>query len=295
MKKEDNKVTPKYIDLTTDYGFKRVFGTEASKELLISLLNECFQGRKNIKDISYGNTEHVGEFDDLGTVVFDLFCTGDRGEHFVVEMQTTSQANLKKRMRYYASRAVAHQGFRGESKRWRYGVEEVYVVLLMDGFTMPGPYYGPDFINEVCMFHKKSRMPFDEEFGYIYVELLKFTKSEKELKSDLDRWMYVLKNMSKLDKIPTYLRKPIFEKVFQIAEYAKLNKEEREMYNTSLMRKINLEDALDGALLEGIQKGIQKGMEEEKRSIALKLKKIGVSLENISKGTGLSPEEVRNL
>jgi len=284
----------KYIDITTDYGFKRVFGTGASEELLISLLDALFQGQKKIRKLTYGNTEHVGDADEIGTVVFDLFCTGDSGERFVVEMQTTSQANIKKRMRYYGCRAVAQQGLKGEPRRSRYGPEEVYVILLMDGFTMPGPYYGSEFINEVCMFHKKLRMPFDEKFGYIYVELPKFNKREGELETDLDRWMYVLKNMAKMDKIPTYLRKPIFEKVFQIAEYAKLNEEEREMYNTSLMRKINMEDALDGARLEGIQKERARA-EKEKLSIALNFKKMGISLENISKGTGLSLEEIKRL
>jgi len=197
---DDRTGTGKYTDPTTDYGFKCVFGTEASKELLIALLNELFQSRKNIRDLTYGNTEHVGDADELGTVVFDLFCTGDRGEQFIVEMQTASQANIKKRMRYYGCRAVAGQGQKGESKRWRHDVGEVYVILLMDGFVMPWPDYGPEFIHEVCLCHKRTGLPFDEEFGYIYVELVKFSKNEDELQTDLDCWMYVLKNMSTMDK-----------------------------------------------------------------------------------------------
>jgi len=288
----------KYIDPTTDYGFKRIFGTEASEELLISLLNELFRGQKNIKSLTYGNPESLGDTDELGTVVFDLVCTGDNGEKFIVEMQTTSQANLKNRMRYYAARGVVGQGKMGQMKRWKYDVKEVYLILLMDGFTMPGPDYGPDCINEVCLFHKKSKKPFDEGFGYIYVELDKFAKNEKELEDNLDRWLYVLKNMSKMDKIPTYLRKTIFEKVFQIAEYAKLNEGEREMYNTSLLRKINLEEALETAREDGIREEREKAKREKKADqlrFAINFKKSGIPLEDISKNLGLSLEEVRGL
>lgn len=66
-----------------------------------------------------------------------------------------------------------------------------------------------------------------EGLGYTFIELQKFNKTESEPPNDLDKWLYVLKNMARLEKIPVYLRKSIFEKVFDIAEYSKLDKEER--------------------------------------------------------------------
>src|SRR5690606_36277993 len=99
---------------------------------------------------------------------------------------------------------------------------------------------------------------FYDDLGFIYIELANFAKEESELETDLDSWLYVLKHMSKLNKIPLYLRKPIFEKLFNIAEYSKLTKEEKEMYDTSLKRKWDTAGALEYARREGEEKGIEK-------------------------------------
>jgi len=78
---------PVYIDLVSDYAFKRIFGSEPNKDLLISLLNGLFRGRKSIVDLLYEKNEHVGDSEEIGTVVFDLICTADNGEKFVIEVQ----------------------------------------------------------------------------------------------------------------------------------------------------------------------------------------------------------------
>jgi len=286
--------TGKYIDPTTDYGFKRIFGEEASKELLIAFLNEIFRGRKTIKDLKYGNTVRVGDTEDLRTVIFDLSCTGENGEEFVVEMQTSSHAHLKKRMLYYLSRLVADQAEKDEDKKWNYDINETYVVVLMDGFSMPGEEKGNAFLHRVSLCNEETGKVFYDGFGMVYIELAKFKKDESELETDLDRWLYVLKNMSDMEALPAYLRKPIFEKLFQIAEYGKLNKEERKMYNISLKRKWDMAAVMEELLDKGRREEREKA-EAEKLSIALNFKKMGIPLENISHGTGLSIEEIDRL
>src|SRR5690606_25733364 len=129
-------------------------------------------------------------------------------------------------------------------------------------------------------------------------ELRNFAKEESDLETDLDGWLYVLKNMSKLNKIPLYLRKPIFEKLFNIAEYSKLTKEERAMYDTSLKRKWDTAGALEYARREGEEKGIEKAQAKayaEKLKSALEFKKMGVPVADIAKGLQLSIEEVEKL
>ncbi|GAA4169283.1 PD-(D/E)XK nuclease family transposase [Sphingobacterium ginsenosidimutans] len=87
-------MTPsKFIDLTTDFAFKKG-GTEAQKDLLLAFLNELFSGRKVIRDLVYNKNEHVGDNADIGTVIFDLTCTGNNREQFVIEVQRSSQTNL---------------------------------------------------------------------------------------------------------------------------------------------------------------------------------------------------------
>jgi len=292
MKKR--KRAGKYIDPTTDYGFKRIFGEEASKELLIAFLNEIFKGRKIIKDLTYGNTGRVGETEGLRTVIFDLFCTGENGEEFVIEMQTSSHANLKKRMLYYASRLVTDQAEKDEDKKWNYDINEVYVIVLMDGFSMPGEGENASFLHRVSLCNEGTGKVFYDGFGFIYIELSNFKKGEDELESDLDRWLYILKNMSDMDALPAYLRKPIFEKLFKIAEYGKLNKEERKMYNLSLKRKWDMTAALEDAMEKGVKKEREKA-EADKLRFALNFKKEGVPVGSISKILSLSPEEIERL
>ena len=109
---------PVSIDLVSDYAFKRIFGSEPNKDLLISLLNGLFRGRKSIVDLLYEKNEHVGDSEEIGTVIFDLICTADNGEKFVIEVQRTAQINLKKRMLYYSSKLIADQAPKGKRRAW---------------------------------------------------------------------------------------------------------------------------------------------------------------------------------
>lgn len=155
---------------------------------------------------------------------------------------------------------------------------------------------------------------FYEEFGFIYLELINFVKEEAELENGLEQWLYVLKNMSNMNKLSVYLRKPIFEKLFDIAEYSKLNKEEREMYDVSLKnkwdeysirqsaviekeraREIGLQEGLQEGRKEGLQEGRKEGRKEEAIAIALEMKKDGLPIEQIVKFTKLKTEEIEKL
>jgi len=233
---KNRKRNGKYIDPTTDYGFKRIFGEDVGKDLLIAFLNALLKGRKTIKNLTYRPAEKVGSTKDKQTVIFDLFCTADDGERFVIEMQGGLHANLKERMVYYGTRLVADQENDGEGP-WIYDLSEVYVIVLMDGFRMPDKRDSAEYIHEECICDKRTGKPSYEGLEFIYIELVKFAKKEHELETDLDRWFYVLKNMAEMDDLPKYLRKPIFEKLFKIAEYAKMNREEKKMYDTSLKIK----------------------------------------------------------
>ncbi len=257
-----SKIAPIYIDPTTDYGFKRIFGSEVNKDLLIAFLNNLFRGRKTIQDLLYNKNEHVGDAEVMGNVIFDLTCTADNGEQFIIEVQRSTQVNLKRRMLYYGSKLIADQAPKGKRKEWNYGISEVYVIVLMDGFAMPDHKDSKNFLHDICLCNRDTGEIFYEDLGFIYLELINFVKVEADLESDLDKWLYILKNMSTMERLPVYLRKPVFEKLFQVAEYSKLSKEEREMYDTSLKRKWDNKAVLDYAREEGLQKGIEQGIEK---------------------------------
>ena len=307
-----------YIDPTTDYGFKRIFGSEVNKDLLIAFLNGLFRGRKVILDLRYNKNEHVGDTQSDGNVIFDLSCTATNGEQFIIEVQRTHQRHLKRRMLYYASKLIADQAPKGDRKAWAYAISEVYVIALLERFNLPGEEDSPDFLHDVCLCKRESGKIFYEHLGFIYIELTKFVKEEAELASDLDRWLYVLKNMTRMNKLPVYFRKPVFKKLFKIAQYSTLNKEEQEMYNRSLRNKWDLyairetqlfemKEAREQGLAEGetkgreegrqegLAEGLAEGRREEAIAIALELKKEGLSTDFIAKTTKLSKEEIENL
>lgn len=160
----------KYIDPTTDYGFKRLFGTEVNRDFLIALLNDLFRGRKTIADLVYNKNEHVGEAEETGTVIFDLTCTADNGEQFIIEVQRSSQVNLKRRMLYYGSKLIADQAPKGNRKEWNYAVTEVYVIVLMEGFAMPDGEDDKDFLYDICLCNRDTGKIFYEYLGFIYIE-----------------------------------------------------------------------------------------------------------------------------
>lgn len=155
--------------------------------------------------------------------------------------------------------------------------------------------------------NKETGEIFYDKLGFTYIELAKFGKSEQELETPLEEWLYALKHLSRLDKIPVYLRKPIFEKLFKIAEYTNLNKEEKMLYDTSLKRKWDKQALIEGAIEEGLEKsmkqgleqGLEKGLEQGAKrkqvEIANALKLEGLSTDLISKTTGLPLQDIEKL
>ena len=131
--------------------------------------------------------------------------------------------------------------------------------------------------------------------GFKFLELPKFVKTEDQLETDLDRWFYLLKHMSSLDRVPAVLNKRVFQKVFKIAEVSKLSKEERAMYDSNLKAKWDYENSIAFAEEKAEERGIEKGRHEEALEIARKMKADGIPIAQIAKFTELSIEEIEKL
>ena len=103
-----------FINPFTDYGFKKIFGQEVSKELLIDFLNSLLLGERVIKDLTFLNNERLPGDEDMRAIIYDVYCTTDSGEQIIVEMQNRTQSNFKERALYYVARALSEQGQKGE-------------------------------------------------------------------------------------------------------------------------------------------------------------------------------------
>ncbi|MFT3748867.1 MAG: Rpn family recombination-promoting nuclease/putative transposase [Agriterribacter sp.] len=211
----------RFIDPLTDFGFKKIFGSEPNKDLLIAFLNELLRGRKIIKDLVYNPQESSRPAQHYRKAIFDLTCTGADGETFIIEMQRAEQKFFTDRAVFYTSSKLYEQGQKGE-KNWDFELKEVYFIALMDFNFNTKP--SGKYLHRVRLAEEDTGETFYNKLGFIFIELPNFNMEETKINTDLERWMYVLRNMAKMEKIPVILHKKIFQKLFKIAEISNLKK-----------------------------------------------------------------------
>ena len=283
----------RYISLLTDFGFKRIFGTKLNKSLLISFLNSLFAGEQVIRDVKYLNSEHVGDVFAERKAIFDVYCENERGEKFIVEMQNAYQTFFKDRSLYYATFPIREQASKGMD--WNFKLEHVYVVALLN-YDMSDPAFSDASINhDVGLLDKSTHRVFNDKFTFKYVEISKFDKSEDLLVTDFDKWLYVLRNLSRLDRQPKHLQSKVFDRLFEEAEIAKFTKAELREYEDSLKAYRDIKNSLDSAEEKGLIKGRAEGRAEERATMIKSMLSNGMSLADIAKFTGLSSDEIKSL
>lgn len=254
------RLEERYISLLTDFGFKRIFGTKPNKDLLINFLNSMFDGTQVITDVKFLNSEHVGDVFAERKAIFDVYCENERGEKFIVEMQNAFQKYFKDRSLFYSTFPIREQAPKGTA--WDFRLERVYTVALLD-FDMEDEAFDKEDINhEVGLLDKKTHRVFNDKLTFKYVEIAKFDKTEEELVTLYDKWIYVLKNLPKLDKRPQALREKIFSKLFEEAEIARFSPKELHEYEDSLKAYRDLKNSIDTAMEEGRELGREQGRKE---------------------------------
>ena len=284
----------RYINPYTDFGFKMLFGTEMNKELLISFINSLLSGKEVIRDLTYLNTEHLGTSEADRRAVFDVYCENERGEKILIEMQRGEQQFFKDRSLYYATFPIREQGEKGE---WDYRLKVVYVIGILNfKFDSEDDNY---FHHEVQLMDVCTKQVFYDKLTFIYLEMPKFNKSEDELVTMFDKWLFVLRNLSRLMARPAALQDRIFTRLFEAAEIAKFTKEQYEAYEESLKVYRDWQNTIVTAeqkgMAKGMAEGIAKGRMEQNRANARSMKLAGLDYEIISQVTGLSKDEIDKL
>ena len=279
------RIEERYISLLTDFGFKRIFGTKPNKDLLINFLNSLFEGFQVIKDVKYLNSEHVGDVFAERKAIFDVYCENERGEKFIVEMQNAYQKYFKDRSLFYSTFPIREQAPKGAD--WNFKLERVYTVALLN-FDLKEEAFDQDDINhDVGLLDKKTHKVFNDKLSFKYVEIAKFDKTEDELVTLYDKWLYVLKNLSRLDERPAALKEKVFTKLFEEAEIAKFTPTELKEYEDSLKAYRDVKNSIDTAL--------EKGREEKAIQIAKKMLAAGMDIDTIINMTDLSKDEIEKL
>ena len=279
----------KYINPFTDFGFKKIFGEEASKPLLIDFLNSLLPESDQIVDLNFKNTEQLGLTDNDRKAIYDIYCENEKGEKFIVELQKAKQNYFKERTIYYSTFPIREQAEKGE---WNYDLKSIYCIGILD-FTFDDYETEPEKSEVVHTIKLKNQngKVFYDKLTYIYLEMPNVKLSENNLKTRLDKWLFFIKNLEDFQSMPTIFSDEIFTKAFEKAELAKFGSLERDKYETSLKNYRDLKSVIDTAFDDGKLEGIIEARIESARQ----LKALGVSIEIIMKSTNLSKEEIENL
>ena len=276
----------KFINPFTDIGFKRIFGQEISKPLIIDFLNSLLAGEEHIEDISFLDKEQPALFDDDRSLIYDIYCKTDSKKNIIVEMQNKSQPYFKNRSIYYLSEAIARQGEKGSN--WKYEIDAVYLVAFLN-FSPAG--FEKKFRTDVVLADKQTKRIFSDKMRMTFMQLPLFTSEAEECYTDFDKWIYVLKNMETLNRLPWAAQSAVFKKLEQIADVASLSKHERLKYDEGLRKYRDTLSVLEGAKLEGRAEGAK----EERIKLIKRLTAAGADDNLLMTATGLSKEELEKI
>ncbi len=275
----------KYLNPFTDFGFKKIFGEEASKPLLLDFLNALLPQANKIADLTFKNTEQLGQTEADRKAIYDIYCENENGEKFIVELQKAKQNYFKERTIYYSTFPIREQAEKGE---WNYNLKAVYCVGILD-FTFDDYKSEPEKNEVVHTIKLKNQNgeTFYDKLTYIYLEMPNFKKVEVALETRLDKWLYFIKHLEDFQSIPTIFKDEVFIQAFEKAELAKFNQTELDSYENSLKTYRDLKGVIDTAFDEGKLEG--------KIEVAKKMKLKGLSLKDIAELTGLAESEIEKL
>ncbi len=276
----------KFLNPFSDVGFKRIFGQEMSKPLLLDFLNNLLEGERRITDLRFLDKEQLPVSNDDRSLIYDIYCETSTGENIIVEMQNRPQAFFKQRTIYYAAGSIARQGERGSE--WCYDIKAVYCISFLN-FAQTE--ISSDFRTDVALMDMCSGRLFSDKIRLIYLQLPLFTKEVDECCNDFERWIYVLKHMETLNRLPFAAKSAVFKRLAEITDIASLSKQERMMYDESLRKFRDTIVVMEGARLSGVE----QGRAEEQRRIARGLLEVGTPVCTIAKVTGLSEDEISGL
>jgi predicted transposase/invertase (TIGR01784 family) len=272
----------KYVNPFTDFGFKKIFGEEASKPLLMDFLNALLPERNPIVDLQFKNAEQLGQTEADRTAVYDLYCETEAGEKFIVELQKAKQNYFKERTIYYSTFPIREQAEKGN---WNYSLKAVYCVGILD-FTFDDYENEPEksaVVHTIKLRNQLGRIFYDK-LTYIYLEMPNFKANEAELDTRLDKWLYFIKHLENFDSMPSIFKDDVFAQAFQKAEIANYGEAERESYEMNLKIYRDYKNTVDTAFDEGKLEG--------KLEVAKLAKQMGLYVDDICALTGLSGNQI---
>jgi predicted transposase/invertase (TIGR01784 family) len=288
-------VKEKYIDPFTDFGFKWIFGTQENSDLLMSFLNDLLDIDAPIVDIKYRNLEKLGLNIVDRKAVFDIFCTDENNNSFVVELQRSKQKYFKDRSFYYTSFPIQEQSKRGD---WDYRLRKVFFVGILEFELENTP--KDKYLTKVQPCDVDTGEVFYDKLTHYYIEMPKFQKTQEELSNHLEYWLYFLNNSTNFIEIPTKLKEDKYiSKAFDVAEFLALSPDEQFAYQLDLKARLDYKNAFEYAkecaMEEGMKQGLEEGKYQEKLEIAKLSLQNRLDIQTIANITRLDIKDIERL
>ena len=255
----------RFVDPLSDFGFKRLFGTEPTRGVLKSFLNSLLPERHQIESLTLHNSERLGLSNSERKAIFDIYCIGTNGERFIVELQKAPQRYYKDRSVFYSTFAIQQQA---EVNEWNFRLDPIYSINILD-FRVYGHEDHEHYLTTVELKDERNKVYYDK-LKFIYLELPKFDKRLEDLSSDLEKWLYLFKNLESLHELPKIFPAEIVEVIEREAELATMTRKERIAYEETVkaardnrnVMNYAIETATEKGLAQGLEQGLEKGLEQ---------------------------------
>ena len=291
----------KYLNPRNDIAFKKIFGTEKNKDILIHFLNDVIEreDKKEIINVTLLNPMQHPEIVGKKQSVVDVLCEEKDGTQYIVEMQVAKVAGFEKRAQYYAAKAYASQPERGET--YDHLKEVIFLAITeYEMFPQKDGYKSVHITLDQKTYERDLK-----DFSFTFLELKKFNKTFDELKSYEEKWCYFFKHADNPEDMHELIENSdeVIKKAYHELEAHNWTNEELKAYEASekiskdakSREKYVEQAAREKALKEGREEGREEGKLIEKKQIALTLLSNKLDKKLISESTGLSLEEIEKL
>lgn len=283
-----------FVNPKNDVAFKKIFGNDQHKEVLIGFLNAVLdlRGPKAIQQVQILNPYQAPKLEFLKYTLLDVKATDSRGIHFIVEMQVENISGIRQRFQYYAARSYSNQLQRGEDYP---RLNQVIFIGILNFVEFSNSHY----LSRHLLMNCETQVQELQDLEFNFLELPKFTKEAHQLHTHLDKWVFFLKHASDLDVIPSHADTVALQTAYDIANRFQWTPQELEVYEYWGMKaqdeRGKQELALQKGLAQGRTEGREQGREEERVATARRMLVDGLSIAVVAKYTGLSVEQVGGL
>ena len=292
----------RYIIPTSDWGFKRLFGSEINKGLLISLLNKIIDDRV-IEDLEYLDRDVLVPVGSVQRMSFDVYCKCTDGSRVIVEMQNYAKTAFVERALVYTSASILENYTYSKSRDYR--VQKTYLIAITGEKIFPKVKHAPVRL-ALCDMDAEKTSVLNDKILHIFIELPKFADKLEDLKEDssfLSKFAVAMKTMASYDERPSVMDDDMLVRMFDAADLHTYKSNDKHNDKKAVMNEFEYEETLKEYRQEGLEEGREEGRKEgreegretSRREIASKMLKQGIPIETISQCTGLEKEDLASL